>query len=622
MWTPGHHCPEVNLDNFNQDLVIDGDLEREEASEWLVKFLSRNPSFATPLLIGKEMGTLYPIQDMIIKSWFLRDFNLIVAGRGFSKSYMASLFIVLYALFNPGTKIIICAGAFRQSKGIFEKVEEFIRKSPYLKKCLSRNPKHGTDCYEMELGSTSIKALPLTEKIRGFRCNLAIIDEYLNVPQKIINEVILPFLSVQRANGARERRIREGEEILIAKGRMKESERTKFPRNKLLGLSSATYQCEPLYKEVYLKYIEIITDPNTRESVSHSLWRLSYEAAPKNFLDERIIDEAKRTLSKQQFDKEFRALFPNDSGGFFDIKNIIEAQIPPGASPRIKLKGDSNKKYIMGIDPTFSAGSEEADDFAIVVLELDDETQAGTLVHAYAMPKSNVKNRALYFQYLFNYFNIVFVSIDNAGGPKFIEEVLALLPHFPRKLKIMEEAYFDTPEEVMENRSKYNPASDKIVNSIVFQRNMWKRTANESLQADLQHKKVFFGSRCTFSDASENLLDFNINLAIPINELEFKELDDNLGGEAKQYEFCQHLDFLVEKTKTELSFIEMTSTSDGSVQFNLPQSLKRKKGPDRPRRDLYTALLLANWGRRCYYRIMEQPEESGYEFMPILFGSF
>lgn len=620
MWDAGHHCADIDPEEVLQSLSVSGNLERSEASAWFVKFLADNPGFASSLLIGSKLATLHPIQDIILRSWFIRDYNLIVAGRGFSKSYMAAVFITLYALLYPGSNIIICAGAFRQSKGIFDTVEKFIRKSPYLSKCLTREPKHGTDCYEMELGESSIKALPLTEKIRGYRANLVVIDEYLNVTPKIVKEVIIPFITVQRGGGPDERKIREDEDKRIKEGRMKEWERTKFPQNKLIGLSSATYQCEPLYKDVYLNYINLIQNPDPGERVSHSLWRLSYEAGPANFFDASAVAEAKRTLSRQQFDKEYRGLFPSDSGGFFNIQDIIAAQIGEGQNPCIKLRGDPGKKYIMGFDPTFSAGSEEADDFAICLIELDEETQAGTLVHCYAMPKSNVKNRALYFQYLFNFFNIVYVAMDHMGGPKFIETVLAILPEFPKPLKLMEDPRFDTPEEIRETRRQYNYSESRIIHSVIFQQNMWKRRANECLQTDLQHKRVFFGSSSIYGD----MRTVNMNVSIPIEDLEFKEFPggENAVGKEKQFALCDHLNDLVEQTKTELSFIQMTSNTNGNIDFHLPQKMKRATGPDRPRRDLYTALLLANWGRQCYFQLLEQPEEEGFGFTPILYGGF
>ena len=122
-WYNGKHCK----DTSNLESAIDilnkqkGKLSIEEAQIWFTKFCKYNPSFTVKLLLGV---TLAPIQDIIIRSFFIRDYGLMIAGRGFSKSFTISIFIILYALFTPGTKIVICSGTFRQSKLIFKQIEK------------------------------------------------------------------------------------------------------------------------------------------------------------------------------------------------------------------------------------------------------------------------------------------------------------------------------------------------------------------------------------------------------------------------------------------------------------------------------------------------------------------
>ena len=82
---------------------------------------------------------------------------------------------------------------------IFKKIED-IAKSPkatFFSQCITRTSKMN-DEWVMEIGRSSIRALPLGdgEKLRGFRFQRMIIDELLLMPEKIFNEVIMPFLSV------------------------------------------------------------------------------------------------------------------------------------------------------------------------------------------------------------------------------------------------------------------------------------------------------------------------------------------------------------------------------------------------------------------------------------------
>ncbi len=247
-WHEGEHCRKVDPETAHDDWMnVPGELDTEEAGVWFARFLANNPYMALKFLVGdNRIGQIYPVQDVIIRTWFQRDFNLLVAGRGFSKSYTVSLFLVLYALFNPGSKILICSASYRQAKMIFETIEKFINnaKGTFLRQCCPRwgrtNPSKGTDRWKMIIGTSELIATPLTEKIRGYRAQVVIVDEYLSVPEKIVNEIIRPFMAVKRGNGPEQKAIWDAEQVLIDRGELQEQYRTRFPGNKMIALSSAS----------------------------------------------------------------------------------------------------------------------------------------------------------------------------------------------------------------------------------------------------------------------------------------------------------------------------------------------------------------------------------------------
>jgi hypothetical protein len=72
------------------------------------------------------------------------------------------------------------------------------------------------------------------------------------MPEKIYNEVIIPFLSVVE-NPTERQEVYDLETQMIEKGKMKEEERRRWPNNKIIGLSSASYKFEYLYK-IYQQY--------------------------------------------------------------------------------------------------------------------------------------------------------------------------------------------------------------------------------------------------------------------------------------------------------------------------------------------------------------------------------
>lgn len=604
-WHEGKHSKEVPVKLVNSKWEnIRGDISPDEAQDWLVRYLAANPAAACQLLIGPTKGRLKPIQDIFIRTWFKRDTNMLIAGRGFSKSYTASMFIVLYAILNPGAKIGIFSASFRQAKLIFYQIEEFLQQndSHILQQCVNIDKiSHSTDSHEMTIGKSKIKAMPLTAKTRGLRFSLIVIDEYLSVPEKLVKEIIKPMMVVNRGDPAARAKIRKGEDILIAQGKMQEWERTVFLENKILMLSSACYEFDTLYKETYMNILKSIHD-ETQEHVSHSLFRLGYKLAPPGQLSDAVIADALKTYSENQFNREYNAKFTKENGGFYNIRHILAATVDEGEEPVMKLKGNPDHEYILAIDPNFSAGSEDADNFAMAVLELaGNGTEIATLVHAYAMAKSDVKKRTLYLEYLLTNFNIQLIVVDNAGGPRFIEEFRALHPENPMKLEVVD-IDFDSPEGFEQTRRLYNPTAGKMVISIPFNQRNFIRSANEALQADIQHKRIMFASTIMNNDFHREL-NMDYDLKVNIDDLEFKSMDSNISKDEKRAVFIENLEFVIETTKKEMAMIEISTDAVGNIKFDLPKSLKNTSGKDKARRDSYTALLLGAWGRILFYRL-------------------
>jgi len=283
-------------------------------------------------------------------------------------------------------------------------------------------------------------------------------------------------------------------------GEMKEWQRTRFHNNKMIALSSATYKCEPLYQSTYEEYLKAIHDAKIT-GATHSVVRMGYKMAPGSMMDLNMIEQAQRSISKDQFDREYNAIFTDQSGGYFNIRDIMAATVEVGNEPKVKMFGDKDKEYILSIDPNSSAGSEDADNFAMSVFELEGGgSDAATLVHGFAHPKIQIKKVVEYFHYLMKNFRVVFVIVDNAGGPRFIETYNSLVPAGDK----LEFADLDFTDEDTFNatRSNYDPSIKKIVYSQVFNEKGWIRDSNEALQGDLQHKNILFGSTIAFDETA------------------------------------------------------------------------------------------------------------------------
>jgi hypothetical protein len=165
--------------SFNTyDFMLNG----SEDFHYRLSYIMSNPeyfSFTVKSVLGIE---LLPIQCAILEEIWKRKFPMLIATRGFSKSYMLSIYSILRALLLDGRKIVIVGGGFRQSKILFEYMETMWNNSPLLRSmCDDRSgPKKDTDRYSLRINNSIIVALPLGDgsRIRGQRAHDIISDEF------------------------------------------------------------------------------------------------------------------------------------------------------------------------------------------------------------------------------------------------------------------------------------------------------------------------------------------------------------------------------------------------------------------------------------------------------------
>ena len=539
-------------------------------------------------------------------------------------SFVAGLYIGLYAIFNPGVKIGICSKTFRQSKIIFKNIMDLCgsKKGFFFKQCVL-NATKGADAWEMEIGDkikSRIVALPLGDggKIRGYRFDVMVIDELLLLSDNTINEVIRPFLVVN-TDPQNSHKLKKAMKILLETGELtpEDAADLKFGGKKLIGLTSASYKFEYLYS-MYSDYIKKITnpvDPKNPEEISHLIMQYSHKIAPEGLMNTQQINEARSSMSAAQFAREMESQFTDDSAGFFSAQRMKEVTIPDGQFPCTRIYGNPNKKYILSIDPNYN-DSESSDHFAMAITELDETEKSGTLVHSYALAKCNISARVKYLKYIFDYFNIVFVIVDSAGGKKFINDANEL-PEFKEagiNLKFIEEVNFmddDYVAAIDSFKQQYSKEKNVICYAQRFE-SKWIRAANEHLQASIEKKRIFFASK-----PQENEFLAQLKSRIPIKDLEFIDEASSV-QEGKMAEFIDHQSFLIDLTKTECAMIEVSSTSSGSQTFDLPPNLRKSNSPDKPRKDSYTALLLNNWAIKCYFDMMFAPEKKRSSFVPFI----
>jgi hypothetical protein len=608
MWIVPKNVPVPTGETVNERLLkLPGDLNDEDAKATLGEFFRHNLGITTELLSGIRLAAY---QEINLLAWFIVNYGMNVWGRGCSKSFGAAVFCFLYCIFNPGSKIIIAGPTFRTARFIFGKIEEIL-KSPeaeLLQQCFGATSKRN-DVFEWEINKGKIIAIPLNgEKIRGFRCNVLLLDEANWLEQDMIEKVLMPFLVAPKDIGER-LKVKE-QEALIREGKMKEEERTVYQSDaKMILFSSAGYTFEYLYK-LYQDWLEIISGSSGKDdykaNARYFVSQIAWNAIPEEMMDQTIIKEASRggASSSSSFKMEYGAQFCDGSDSYFNAKKMEECTLKLNEYPHTLIKGDPSKKYILAIDPNGS-DSPSADYFAMAVMELDEENQVGTLVHGY-QGLGGITNHVKYLFYLLTNFNIVF-GIGDASGLDTFLDAANNSPEFLAAGKRLKYIDFDTTkdgqdyiDQLIATRNQYNQEGGSIIIRQFFSTEFIRR-ANEHLQNCFNYKKVFFASKTL---PNESIVESQLNLQVP-KSLIFTGNHEKWG----MAEFIDHQDDIIYQTKRQCALVEFTATTKGSVNFDLPQHMRRMTSADKPRKDNYSALVLANWAIKHYYAFTKQPEK-------------
>lgn len=598
----------------NADLAkTTGYLEEKDAMLWLEKFFRENIALLSKILTGVE---LLPFQSMMVKAMFNTDYFLAICSRGSGKSFICALFIILYASLNQGVRIGIIANAFRQSRLLMQKILD-LRTDPKARlfaQCIT-NVSLKNDEWVIEIGRSKIVCLPTGsgEKLRGYRFKVMVIDELLLLPSKLINEVIMPFLSTN-TDVTNRKKIREAEASLIKQGKMTEDDREVFGHNKLIGLSSASYSFEYLYT-MYKQYEAAILSGDNANA-RYGIFHISYDCLPEELYDQALIEKARSEMSEAQFGREFLSKFTDDSSGYFKMSKMKDCTYPDGEGQSVMAMGCKDGVFILSCDSSWSE-SEGSDDFVMHVIRYFPETEIGVLVHSYALPGTAMKDHIKYFHFLYKSFMPDLVVMDYNGGVQFLA---ALNESETFKSDNIEIKTIDVDahdpltyqDSIRQIKSLQNKSEHKICLQVKPMSDYIRR-ANELLQASFDHKRLMFAGAAT-----DDEFEYQTKLPIPIGELKF--LRDNLTLKPSTVDFVENLKDNIEMTKVQCAMIEVSSTPQGTQTFDLPANLKKQRGANKARRDSYAALLLGNWGLQILKDMRSAPKEESQEsFVPCLF---
>lgn len=568
---------------------------------------------------------LHPMQIVIIQEFWNRPFPMYIASRGWGKSFLLALYSVLRCVFVPGTKVVIVGGGFRQSKILFEYMENIWRTSPILRSIFSGNddgPRRDVDRCTLRLGDSWAMAIPMGDgsKIRGLRAHIIIADEFASISPDIYETVVAGFAAVSASpieNVKEEARKAAMKELGIWDEALEKLNYKMGNQAIISGTADYGFKHFAQYWKRYKAIIQSKGDPIKLREVfgedvppnfnwqDYSVIRIPYELIPKGFMDDKQVSRAKATIHSGIYQMEYAACFVNDSEGFFR-RSLIESCVVSNENPILVegkqvlfdavTRGQQDRHYVYGIDP-----ASEKDNFSIVILEV--YPSHSRVVYVWTTNRTNFKDRqktglvdehdfygfcARKIRNLMKVFPPIRIGLDAQGGGVSIEEAL----HDPDKLDEGEKLIWPIIDP-NKRKDTDHQSGLHILEMVQFAKADWTAQANHGLRKDLEDKVLLFPQ-----------FD-NLTLGLALEKEGNSILDSDT---TKLYDSLSECILEIEDLKSELTTIVMTQTSTGpnardrwdTPEMKLPNG---KKG--RLRKDRYSSLVIANMLARQLNRGLE-----------------
>jgi len=594
------------------------DFDKENPGLYEVR-LMRNINYlhyAAKVLLGVN---LLPMQVAILRELWVRPFPMLIASRGFSKSFMLALYGMLRATLHNDVKIVVVGAAFRQSKIIFEYMEKMWRQGHILRSVCDGNsgPRRDVDRCYMKINNSLITALPLGtgEKIRGMRANIILCDEFGSLDPNIYETVVSGFAAVSSDPVSN---VQETAKYNIMKALGLSNIVTELAQsqisNQAILSGTAGYDFQH-FANYWKKYCNIIRSRGNKEKLmdilggeipknfnwkDYSVIRIPYELVPEGFMDDKHIARAKATVHSGVFLCEYSAVFTKDSEGFFK-RSLIEGCVGTDAKPvklpsgeicfDAKLKGDKTKKYVIGIDP-----ASEQDNFSIVILELhSDHTR---IVYCWTTNRKDFQRRkraglvessdfygfcARKIRSLMSVFPTEAIALDSQGGGVSVEEAL----HDPDKMRKGEVPIWPVIDD-KKSRNSDLEAGLHILHLCNFANAEWTAQANHGLRKDFEDKVLLF----------PRFDPITLELSIQDDSMRQKAFEDKYPDKKFNiYDTLEDCMLEIEELKDELCTITLTRTGTGinsRDRWDTPEVKLQSGRKGRLRKDRYSALVMAN----------------------------
>jgi hypothetical protein len=284
---------------------------------------------ANPHRFAKEyLGiNLFLYQVLLLWAMNKYSFFMYIAARGQGKSYLIAVYCVIRAILFPSSNIVLASGTKGQARLIItEKIFALKNNSKNVEREIKEFKTSANECFVVFWNGSKITAVVSGDSARGYRANILILDEFRLISKETIDQILRPFLNVQRIppylQNPKYKHLQE--------------------ENKEIYISSAWYKNHMIW-DSFKSYLKGMIDGKDY-FVAVLPWQLSVY---HNLLSRKRVEQQRtqEDFDQMSWDMEYEALFVGENeNAYFKLDDIQKCRtLPKPFYPPTDLEFIENK---------------------------------------------------------------------------------------------------------------------------------------------------------------------------------------------------------------------------------------------------------------------------------------
>lgn len=490
----------------------------------------------------------YGIQRLVLRLMMRYKNVYLVFSRGFSKSFLAVMVLIIKAVLYPGATLATVAGQKDQSAAILSsKFNEIMNLIPALRRevrwdtkgeIIKTQTSKDAVTYAFKNGSV-IKNAPVSEGTRGSRFQSLLIEEVVLADGPKVSSIIMPTLVVSRKVG-----------------RTGKADPNEVLNQSIVSVTSAGYKSTYAYDLLIDTLCHMVADKHNNDAfILGGDYRIPIVSGlqPADYIYAQGDSQA---MDASTFEREFGSIWSGSlDGAYFNINKFDESRVLNVAETSYNKTISKRGYYVMGVDVGRKGDMTEVTIIKVVPHYGSKGAFDKHIVNIYTYDSEHFELQAIHLKRLFNQFHCNIAVVDGNGiGTGLIDYL------------VRDQIDPDTDEPLW-NWGVYND-DDKIyrqwITTDTIRNAMFVMKANPALNSEMY-------SYCQWQ-LNNDRLKFLIDEATAKNKL----LETKYGQKLSSGQREDYLRPYVETSILKAQLANMVSASEGA-QITLKQANDRIK---------------------------------------------